>query len=706
MPPINQSAVFCFSIILSYFGIAVTDTLTEPLRSCSQDDVDMQLIKCAAKQKLKSKLLIKKDKQLKNINFPLIMKDKKRCFFILIKLSNDKAVIMSNNNITPATLTLEDFYEMWDGTAIAVYKKGTSLSHDNSGLKWFIPSILNFKKEFIVILIAVLTIQLFGILTPIMTQVVVDKVISHNSISTLTALAIGIGIVYIFELMISLAKNHLFAHTTNRIDVILNYRLFKHLFSLPLKYFETRRAGETIARVKELDHIRSFLTGTPLSSLVDLVFIVVYITILYMYNVKLATIVMISVLAYALLSLIITPVFKRRLKEKFEAGAESQSFLVEAIHGIQTVKALSLSEKLENKWGALQAEYVKTSYKTSLVSSAAGSIGQFIQKMFDLLVLTFGALTVMYGDFTVGQLVAFRMLSGRVSGPVLRLVQLWQEYQQATLSSSRIGDIFNCPPEHTPNNTISKLPKFEGSITFENLRFRYRPDYPEVIRDLSFCIEKGTVIGIVGRSGSGKSTISKLLQRLYIPEAGKITVDGFDISMLDPVEYRKQIGVVLQDSFMFNGTIAENISIHKNSVSFEKIIQAAKTAGAHDFIMALPNGYDTIIGEKGIALSGGQKQRIAIARALIGDPRILILDEATSALDYESENIIQNNLKDICNNRTVILIAHRMSTLRDAEKIMVIDDGKLAEYDTHDNLMKMKGLYYHLYIQQAGGEIS
>ena len=340
-----------------------------------------------------------------------------------------------------------------------------------------------------------------------------------------------------------------------------------------------------------------------------------------------------------------------------------------------------------------------------MVSATAGSVGQFIQKVFDLLILYFGAKAVMNGAFTVGQLVAFRMLSGRVSGPVLRLVQLWQEYQQASLSVKRIGDIFNSPTEPVLNQTQATMPQIQGRILFDKVHFRYNPQGGEVIKGMSFQIEPGTIVGVVGRSGSGKSTISKLIQRLYIPEAGKISIDGMDISLVNPSQLRKQIGVVLQENFMFNGTVAENISIHYKTASMAQIIHSAKIAGAHDFILELPNGYNTIIGEKGVGLSGGQKQRIAIARAILANPRILIFDEATSALDYESESIIQNNLLEICKGRTVLIIAHRLSTLKDAHKIMVIDKGSLVEYDTHENLMKNNGLYHYLYNQQLRGDV-
>ena len=440
-----------------------------------------------------------------------------------------------------------------------------------------------------------------------------------------------------------------------------------------------------------------------MSSLIDAFFILVYVAVLFFYSVPLTWLVLSSIPCFALLSAIATPLFKKSLDEQFQAGAETSSFLVESIQGVQTVKSFALESKFEKKWGDLQANYVKANYRTAMIASNSGAVGQFIQKIFDLLILVFGALAVIDGRFTIGQLVAFRMLSSHISGPVLRLVQLWQEYQQASLSVTRIGDIFNSPAELRPNG-LAELPTLEGKIVFDHVRFRYRAYASDVIKDMSFTIPAGSIIGVVGRSGSGKSTLSKLIQRLYIPEAGKISIDGLDLSLVNPEQLRRQIGIVLQENFMFNGTVRENISIHLPLATMDEVVAAAKTAGAHDFILSLPQGYDTVIGEKGLGLSGGQKQRVAIARAILGNPKILIFDEATSALDYESERIIQNNLKTICQGRTVLIIAHRLSTLSEAEKILVIDEGNVVAFDSHERLLEEDGLYAHLYRQHERGE--
>lgn len=703
----QDSGLACFLIVMKFYGISITREQAENLMVLDKDQKtgEIEIIQSARQLKMKAKLTRLNLIKLKDIRTPIIAKDKNGDFFIVAKSKDDDFMVLFANEPGPKLKTRQELRDIWDGTSVIISQKGIVDKEAIFSFKWFIPTILKFKKEFIQVLIAVFTMQILGILTPVMTQVVVDKVLVHKSISTLNILALGIIIVYVYELILGLAKNYLFTHTTNRIDVMLSSKLFKHLFSLPLKYFESRRVGETVARVRELDSIRNFLTGTPLSSMIDIIFIVVYIVVLFFYSKMLTVIVLCSIPVYALLSAIVTPLFKKRLDEKFETGANTQSFLVESITGVQTVKSYALEPDFEKKWGNLQADYVKAGYKTSMVSATAGSVGQFIQKVFDLLILYFGAKAVMNGAFTVGQLVAFRMLSGRVSGPVLRLVQLWQEYQQASLSVKRIGDIFNSPTEPVLNQTQATMPQIQGRILFDKVHFRYNPQGGEVIKGMSFQIEPGTIVGVVGRSGSGKSTISKLIQRLYIPEAGKISIDGMDISLVNPSQLRKQIGVVLQENFMFNGTVAENISIHYKTASMAQIIHSAKIAGAHDFILELPNGYNTIIGEKGVGLSGGQKQRIAIARAILANPRILIFDEATSALDYESESIIQNNLLEICKGRTVLIIAHRLSTLKDAHKIMVIDKGSLVEYDTHENLMKNNGLYHYLYNQQLRGDV-
>lgn len=703
----NNNGYLCFRIVLKMLEVKADVKDIEQAFN-RDDDIDIGMIRKAKELGLKVKVTPFREKLISKLTVPVITKKPDGSYFLILSRQGESWLIMDPIKGSPEKMSDDKLKEMISGDCIIIGKKavkGELSGNKKFGFSWFIATIIKYKKQFISVLIAAFVIQTLGILTPLMTQVVVDKVLKHKAMNTLYTVTIGILIVYVYELIIGLCRSILFVHTTSRIDVTLSARLFKHLFSLPLKYFENRRAGETVARVREIDQIRSFLTGTPLSSMIDTFFIIVYIVVMFFYSTKLTVIVIASIPIFALLSLIITPLFKKSLDRKFEAGAATQSFLVESINGIQTVKSFALEESFEEKWGGLQAEYVKAGYNTQIISQTSGAVAGFIRNVMELLILVYGAKSVIDGNLTIGQLVAFRMLSGRVSGPVLRLVRLWQEYQQANLSVKRIGDIFNTPAELKSESAVSELPRLKGRIRFDNVRFRYRIDGSDVLHGISFELEENMIYGLVGRSGSGKSTISKLIQRLYIPQSGKITIDGMDISLIQPKLLRRQIGVVLQENFMFNGTVAENISIHCPGMSMEKIIESAKIAGAHDFIMELDEGYDTVIGEKGVALSGGQKQRIAIARAIIADPRILIFDEATSALDYESESIIQNNLQDICKGRTVIIIAHRLSTLSSADRILVIDKGNVVEADTRERLLAANGLYAHLYNSQKNGDV-
>lgn len=700
-----NTGYMCLLIVTRFLGVKVPKDYEK--RFLEKENTFYELVRTAKDLGLKAAAGKLKIKKLDKTTVPVIAKLKSDGYLLLVSHQNNTWVILNPLKGTPESIDEKKLFQELSGEVI-ILGKGKAHEGENGnkkfGFGWFIPTIMKFKRQFICVLIAVFFIQILGILTPLMTQVVVDKVLAHHAMNTLNTIAIGIFIVYVYELLISLCKSYLFVHTTNRIDVMLSAKLFHHLFGLPLKYFESRRVGETVARVRELDQIRAFLTGTPLSSIVDVFFVSVYIVVLFLYNTKLALIVTASLPIFAVLSMIVTPLFKKRLDEKFETGARSQSFLVEAINGIHTVKAFALEKAFEDKWGDFQSDYVKAGYKTSMISQVSGAVANFVQHVVDLFVLVFGAKAVIAGSISIGQLVAFRMLAGRVSGPVLRLVQLWQEYQQASLSVKRIGDIFNSPVESMSDNLLQELPSLHGKIRFENVRFRYKVDAADVLHGISLDIKENSITGLVGRSGSGKSTISKLIQRLYIPQSGRISIDGMDVSLMSPQTLRRQIGVVLQENFMFNGTVAENISIHCPEASMEKIIETAKLAGAHDFIMELEQGYDTVIGEQGVSLSGGQKQRVAIARAIINNPRILIFDEATSALDYESESIIQRNLKDICKNRTVLIIAHRLSTLSAADEIMVIDRGELKERGNHEALMKRNGLYAYLYNQQLRGD--
>jgi subfamily B ATP-binding cassette protein HlyB/CyaB len=395
-------------------------------------------------------------------------------------------------------------------------------------------------------------------------------------------------------------------------------------------------------------------------------------------------------------------VFRRRVDEKFRRGAENQAFLVESVTGIETLKALAVEPQMQRRWEDQLAGYVAASFRVVSLNNTASEAVQLINKLVTAATLYFGAKLVIGGQLSVGELVAFNMLSGRVSAPVLRLAQIWQDFHQTRISVERLGDVLNTMPEPMFSAGRAGLPAIRGRVTFEHVTFRYKVDAPETLHDLSFDAEPGQIIGVVGSSGSGKSTLAKLVQRLYVPESGRVLVDGVELTMVDPAWLRRQIGVVLQDNVLFNRSIRENIAMADPTLPMARVIQAASLAGAHDFIVDLPEGYDTIVGERGSSLSGGQRQRIAIARALITDPRILIFDEATSALDYESERVIQKNMKQIAAGRTVFIIAHRLSTVRSAHRIITLERGRIVEDGTHDELIRSQGRYAQLHLLQGG----
>jgi len=515
-------------------------------------------------------------------------------------------------------------------------------------------------------------------------------------------LVTGLVALTLFEAVLGTLRVHVFAHTTNRIDVELGARLFRHLMALPIAYFQARRVGDSVARVRELENIRQFLTSSALTIVIDLFFTFVFLAVMYSYSPFLTLVVLASLPCYVAISAGAAPLFRRRLEEKFNRGAESQAFLVESVTGVETLKAMSVEPQMQRRWEEQLAAYVAASFRVLSLNNTASQAVQAINKLVIAAILYWGAKLVIGGDMTVGELVAFNMLAARVSAPVLRLAQVWQDFHQARLSVDRLGDILNTMPEPSFNPGRAALPAIRGQVTFEHATFRYRVDGPEVLHDVTFDIQPGEVVGIVGSSGSGKSTVAKLIQRLYVPESGRVLVDGVDLAMVDLAWLRRQIGVVLQENVLFNRSVRENIALADPALPMERIIAAASLAGAHDFILEMPEGYDTTVGERGSSLSGGQRQRIAIARALIADPRILIFDEATSALDYESERIVQQNMRRIASGRTVFVIAHRLSTVRHADRIITIERGRIVEDGTHDELIRSNGRYANLHYLQAG----
>ncbi|MFQ5661601.1 MAG: type I secretion system permease/ATPase [Gammaproteobacteria bacterium] len=664
-----------------------------------------EILRAAKSLGLKARLIQSNWPRLLKTRLPAIAVHADGRFFLIAQVSTeeDKVLIHDPREPSPITLSKEELEAMWAGQLILITRRAM-LSNElkKFDFSWFIPAILKYKKLLGEVLIASFFIQIFALMTPLFFQVVIDKVLVHRGLTTLDVLAIGLLVVSLFDVVLNGLRTYVFSHTTNRIDVTLGADLFKHLLRLPLSYFEARRVGDTVARVRELDSIRNFITGSALTLVVDLFFTIVFFAVMYLYSPALTYIVLGAIPFYILLALLVTPILRAHLHEKFNRGAENQAFLVESVNGIETLKASAVEPQSQRRWEEQLAGYVRASFKATNLGNIAGQSAAFINKITVLLILWVGARLVINSELTVGQLVAFNMLAARISGPILRLVQLWQDFQQAGISVQRLGDILNARPEPAYSPGRASLPELKGNVTFDNISFRYRPDAPEVLNNVSLHVPAGKIIGIVGRSGSGKSTLTKLIQRLYVPQGGRVLIDGVDLAMVDTVWLRRNIGVVLQENFLFNRSIRENIALSDPAMPMERVVHAAKLAGAHEFILELPQGYDNLVGEHGSNLSGGQRQRIAIARALITNPRILIFDEATSALDYESEHIIHRNMRYITKERTVFIIAHRLSAVRQADNIIVIEKGRIVEGGKHQVLLEANGYYATLYNHQIG----
>jgi subfamily B ATP-binding cassette protein HlyB/CyaB len=640
-----------------------------------------EMLRCAKDLGLKARAYRTGWSRLAMTPLPAIASLRDGGFLVLAKATQDKVLVQSPQTFRPVLMTRDEFLAVWDGGLILMARRaGLSDVTRRFDITWFLGAIHKYRRLLGEVLAASFFLQLFALVSPLFFQVVIDKVLVHRSLSTLDVLVIGLLAIALFETALGILRTYLFSHT----------------------YFQARRVGDSVARVRELENIRNFLTSSALTLVIDLFFAFVFLAVMFFYSPLLTAIVLGSFPFYIAISAGVTPLFRRRLDEKFQRGAENQAFLVESVTGIETLKAMAVEPQMQRRWEEQLAGYVAASFRVLSLGNTASQGVQFVSKVVTASILYFGAKLVIDGGLSVGELVAFNILAGRVSAPVLRLAQIWQDFHQARLSIQRLGDILNTTAELTYTAGRARLPAIRGGIRFDQVMFRYRLDGPQVLYDVSFDVPAGQTVGIVGPSGSGKSTFAKLVQRLYVPESGRVLVDGMDLAMADPAWLRRQIGVVLQENVLFNRSVRENIALADPAMPMGRVIAAARLAGAHDFILELSDGYDTIIGERGSTLSGGQRQRIAIARALVTDPRILIFDEATSALDYESERIIQQNMKEIAKDRTVLVIAHRLSTVRTMDRIVTLERGRVVEDGTHDALIKTGGRYASLHRIQAG----
>ncbi|PFH10880.1 ATP-binding cassette, subfamily B, HlyB/CyaB [Collimonas sp. PA-H2] len=700
---VQDSGIASLTVVAQLSGVAASAERLKHL-SGSSDRVDaITLVRLARQIALKARLVRSQSHRLAQTPLPAIAELKDGSFIVLAKCANG---VLLHDEVQKRTfqLPLTEFEQLWSGRLILITSRAIlSQGGGKFDVSWFVPSIVKYRKQLLEVLAGSFFLQLFGLVSPLFMQVVIDKVLVHKSMSTLDVLVFGLVTISVFEALLGGLRTYVFSHTTNRMDVELGSRLFNHLLNLPLAYFQARRVGDSVARVRELENIRNFLTGNALTVVMDLLFTLVFFAVMLSYSGILTLVVFISLPCYIALSVLVTPALKSRLNEKFRRSAENQSFLVESVTGVETIKSMAVEPLMQRRWETQLAGYVSIAFKASNLSNAANQVASLISKLTTAALLWYGAKLAIDGTLSVGELIAFNMLAGRVSAPVLRLAQLWQDFQQVRLSMDRLGDILDNKAESSTSGGQTSMPTVKGEVVFDKVVFRYRHDGPEILRGLSLTVKPGSVTGIVGPSGSGKSTLTKLVQRLYSPERGRVLIDGMDLAVLDPASLRRQIGTVLQENMLFKGTVRDNIAFASPGMEFDKVVEAATLAGAHEFVLELPQGYDTELGERGNGLSGGQRQRIAIARALATNPKILIFDEATSALDAESEAIIQGNMQQICAGRTVFIIAHRLSAVRIAERIITVEKGEIVEEGTHDELIQRRGgRYASLWQHQTG----
>lgn len=655
-------------------------------------------------------------KTLRQENLPLLLLDVDDRWMLVGKLADDAVLVQRQGESTPARLVFGEFVSAWSGKWLAVVRSSNAgASSDPSGMDntrkrfgvgWFWHAMRKHKALMAEVLVASFFVQVFALATPLVFQVVIDKVLTHRSLSTLDVLVVALVAVAIFEVVLGAMRHYLFSHTTHRIDVELGARLFRHLVHLPLSYFESRRSGDTVARVRELENARSFLTGPALTGWLDLFFAIVFLAVMFYYSATLTFIVLAALPLFFAASWLVTPLLRSKLEDKFALGAENQAFLVETVGSMETIKGQAVEPRWIREWERRIADYVKSAFHSGHMAQASNQFVSLVSKLMTAALLWFGARLVIQGELTVGGLIAFNMLSGRVNAPIMKLASMWQEFTQMKVSTQRLADILDTPTEPAFAAERATPPSLTGGVVFEKVGFRYAPDAPEVLSDLSFEVRPGEIIGVVGISGAGKTTLMRLLQRLHVPEKGRVLLDGMDVNLMDTSWLRRQVGVVGQDTLLFNRTVRENIALTDPTQPMEHIMASARLAGAHDFVMQLPQGYDTVIGERGSRLSGGQRARIAIARALAVNPRLLLLDEATASLDYESERVIHDHMAEICQGRTVFIVAHRLPTLRLADRIMVLEEGRLVAFAPHSALILQEGRYASLYQAHRALEVS
>ena len=698
-----EVGVACFQMLSKHFGMPFRkEVIKRVLKEQLERTPNLSLPLCGGVSELMGL-----SPQLINVPAEAISRIEGPCLVtwqdslaIIYELS-EKELVIAVPELGVRRYKPQDFIDTWgDGGEVLLLKKTKDTPQERFGLNWFYPALQKYKRVLIEVFVASFFVQLFQLANPLMIQVIIDKVISQNSPDTLWWLVGFLVTINIFEALLTTLRTYLFVDTTNRIDLNLGSEIIDHLLRLPLRYFERRPVGEISTRVNELEKIRQFLTGTALTVVLDCVFSVLYVLVMLAYSPLLTAVSLAIIPVFIGLTLIFSPTIRKQLRTKAERNAETQSYLVEVLTGIQTVKAQNIELRSRWKWQERYARYISTGFKTVITSTLAKSASDFLNKLSRVIIIGMGAFLVLQGKLTLGQLIAFRIIAGYVTSPVMRLATLWQNFQETALSLERLADIVDHPEEGEDDRENIPMPAIQGRVKYDNLSFRFKNTGPLQLKNVTTEFAPGTFVAIVGESGAGKSTMTKLLSRLYEPEGGRILVDGYDINRVELYSLRRQIGVVPQETLLFEGSILENIALTNPDATTEEIIAAAQIAAAHDFIMTLSNGYNTKVGERGSALSGGQRQRIAIARTILQAPAMMVLDEATSALDFATEQEVSRNLKEALKGRTVFFITHRLGTIKNADTIVMMDAGSIVERGTHEELMALKGRYCYLYQQQ------
>ncbi|MCC7571508.1 peptidase domain-containing ABC transporter [Candidatus Micrarchaeota archaeon] len=706
---LQQSEMDCgaasLAMICRYFGLKVSINRLREMANVTREGATLHsLAEAAENLGFKTKGIRADYALLERSELPAIAHWEGYHYIVVYRVTASEVTVAD-----PATglkkIKKEDFLKGWNGILLLLTPTPDlhRVEPSQSTFARFLPFVTVHKALLFKVLIASLILQLLGLAIPLFMQNIVDKVLVRQDASLLNIMLAGMIVIAAFQVATSALRQYMLVFAARQIDMSLMTKFYSHVLGLPLKFFEDRKVGDIISRFNENSKIRDLLTGTSLSVVLDILTVIVYLSLMFYYNGKLALLALLFIPLFSILPLFFTPVMKKVSRESFQAGADTQSYIVESISGISTVKALAVEKPVRWKWEEKLQKMMGLQQKAAMIATAADSTSRILQTLSTTFILWYGANLVMAGNISVGQLMAFNALLGSVITPILQTIGLWDKIQEGRIALERLNDVLDAELEQNQGDNYLVMPPITGQITFKNVTFRYGKEDKNVLSNINLEIAPGQTVALVGRSGSGKTTLANLVLRMHRPVDGSILIDGIDIRNVAANSLRRQIGMVLQDNFLFSGTIKGNIALGVSDPPMEEVITAAMLAGANDFISELPMGYESVIGERGMSLSGGQRQRLAIARALFSRPRILILDEATSALDNESERIIQQNLDNILQDRTTIVIAHRLSTVRNADLIVVLDKGVIMEKGTHYELMEKKGLYFYLNSQQLQG---